>query len=219
MNIKGDFLHLRTRQTDREIPYCPTIGPDRYPAQNLNVLGNVYNMQIRNANNFVNPEEFPEAEPSLKYHEVLCIRCDDEYPFRKVFISLSYRFIINYETREATEFDPDEYIDVYCVQDIPLIGLTGTIKFGYENNDNLLEEGEKGVVIMSSEHENTSDLIITTDGDTYKVFDGSEVWFDIDSQQPNYDTGALTSELKVAGIRKFYMNGRTPYGLSQDINP
>lgn len=214
MNIKGDFLHLRTRQTDREIPYCNTIGVDKYPAQNLDVLGNTYSMQIRDANNFIDRELYPEADPSLKYHEVICIRCDAEYPFRKVFISKSYRFIINYETKEATEFNPDEFIDVYCVQDIPLIGVTGTVKFGYENNDNLLEEGEKGVVIMSSKHENTSDLIITTEGDTYKVYDGSEVWFDIDPQQPNYDSGHIASEAKVAGIRKYYMNGRTPYGLS-----
>lgn len=214
MNIKGDFLHLRTRQTDREIPYCNTIGVDKYPAQNLDVLGNTYSMQIRDANNFIDRELYPEADPSLRYHDVICIRCDAEYPFRKVFISKSYRFIINYETKEATEFNPDEFIDVYCVQDIPLIGVTGTVKFGYENNDNLLEEGEKGVVIMSSKHENTSDLIITTEGDTYKVYDGSEVWFDIDPQQPNYDSGHMASEAKVAGIRKYYMNGRTPYGLS-----
>lgn len=218
MNIKGDFLHLRTKQTDREIPYCNTIGVDRYPTQNLDVLGNTYNMQIRDANNFVVDEEFPESEPSLRYHEVICIRCDAEYPFRKVFISKSYRFIINYQTKDATEFDPEEYIAVYCVQDIPLIGITGVVKFGYEYNDNMLEEGEHGVVIMSSLHENTSDLIITTVGDTYKVYDGSEVWFDIDSVQPNYES-SITPEMMVAGIRKYYMNGRTPYGLSEDINP
>lgn len=218
MNIKGDFLHLRTRHTNMEIPYCNAIGVDKYPEQDLDVLGNTYNMQIKNANNFVNEEEFPEAEPSLKYHTVTCIRCDKVYPFRKVFISDSYMFIINYKFNSYREFDPNEYTDVYCIQNVPLIGAIGTIKYGYENNDNMLEDGEKGVVISCSQHENTNGIIITTDGDTYKVYDDSEVWFELDNEQPNYNTGVLSTELKVAGIRKFYMDGRTPYGLSQNIN-
>ena len=240
MDTKARYLHLITRQTPMEIPYEQNraIYKDSYPAQNQEFLNKKFYLTFRDLNIIdVTFDAFEEKE--IRQRVFTCIRWDDVSPNRCVFISDDYEYLVQGIIDKTKPFTVDVYNDTegyqytvriinavyetvpaYPAQELNVIGLAGTIQYGYIFNDRMLREDDppqKAIVLMSSLSEPLSDIFITIEGDTYKVYDGSEAWFKIDEDFiPPEELQNVPSALKIKKYREYYFTGRVPYGISED---
>lgn len=241
MDLKAKYLHLETRQTPMEIPfeYNREVYQNSYPEQNQEFLNKHFYLTFRDLNVIDNTFE-PFEEQELRQRIFTCIRWDLDHPDRCVFVSEDFEYIIQFVIDKRYPFSVDMYNDVdgyeytvriinavyepvtaYPAQDINTIGIVGTIQYGYIFNDRMLREDDipqKGMVLMSTLSEPLSDIIITIDSnDTYKVYDGSEVWLKIDKDfVPPEELRNLPSTQKIKKYREYYFTGRVPYGIHEN---
>ena len=225
--LDKEYLHYETKQTNNEIPYYYNIGPDHYPEQNGEYVGMRIDIVFRDKS-IVNDETMDEYEEhSLRSRTFVCARFDMEPPHRRIFISEDYEYIIQYKEGE-TMIDPVELFRNFPPVPYPLqshedIGKVGTIKYGYIYNNKILEEDDiplKAVSIFSSTTEPTSDIILTYGTYTFKIFDGEEVWLELSGEEPPINNKDLYPNMwyRTKAIRKYYLEGRRPYGARADRN-
>lgn len=241
MDTKARYLHLVTRQTPMETPYEYTqnIHLNKYPKQDQEWLNEKFYLTFRDLN-IIAAVFDPFEEKEIRQRIFTCIRWDDETPNRCVFLSDDFEYLVQGIIDKKYPFSVDMYNDVegyeytvriinavyetvpaYPPQEMNAIGLYGTIQYGYVFNDRMLREDDPpqhAIVLMSSLSEPLSDIFITVDDEnTYKVYDGSEVWFKIDEEfVPPEELRNLPSALKIQKYREYYFRGRVPYGISED---
>lgn len=242
MDLKARYLHLETKQTPMEIPYDHNraVYQDSYPEQNQEFLNKRFNLTFRDLRQ---PdtilEEFEEKEVRQRIFK--CIRWDVSEPKRCVFVSEDFEYIVQFTVENVHPFSVDVYNDTegylysvriinsvyeqvaaYPEQEINVIGLAGTIQYGWIFNDRMLKEDtnpQKAIVLMSTLCEPLSDIFITINDEdnTFKVYDGSEVWFKIDEDfVPPQELQNLPSTQKIVKYREYYFRGRVPYGIHED---
>lgn len=241
MDTKARYLHLVTRQTPMEIPFehTRTVFKGSYPRQDQEWINQKFYLTFRDLN-VIHTIYDPFEEKEQRQRVFTCIRWDDEAPNRCVFISEDYEYLVFGIIDKKYPFSVDVYNDVdgyeytvriinaiyetvpaYPVQDIDIIGLKGTIQYGYIFNDRMLREDDppqNAIILMSALNEPLSDIFITIDDEnTYKVYDGSEVWFKIDDEfVPPEELINVPSAQKIVKYREYYFRGRVPYGISEN---
>ena len=239
-------LETRQTPMEIPYEYNRAVYQNSYPEQNQEFLNDKFYLTFRDFN-IIDTVFDPFEEKEVRQRVFTCIRWDAGHPDRCVFISEDFEYLVQFTIDKRYPFSVDVYNDTegyqytvriinaiyesvpaYPIQEINAIGLAGYIQYGWIFNDRMLredtdEEGnnkpQKAIVLMSSLCEPLSDIFITIDdgSNTYKVYDGSEVWFKIDETFiPPEELQNLPSAQKIVKYREYYFRGRVPYGIYEN---
>ena len=152
MEIKGNYLHLRLRRTNKEVPYHENISPDLYPLQNQEYLNQVVNVVIKDNYRIFRddvPDYWKISDPQVITMPCRVIRFDAEAPWVAVYLSLNYEFVVTDSSKNPSEY-PLIYSIQYSKDESDIIGVYGTIQSGHIFNDRILDTFDfKGVVVKS----------------------------------------------------------------------
>jgi len=218
MEIKGNYLHLLLKRTNKEIPYHFNISSDLYPLQNQDYLNKMVDVVINDYCRIL-PDDVPAyrkiADPQIFTERCRCIRFDAEAPYVAVYVSQHYDYVLVDSSAAPSQYPLISNIQ-YDKDNMDIIGTKCIIQSGYHFNDNMLDTFDfEGVVIASYVTEPAVDVIIGLYSDEeFTVYLGSEVWCDMKENiipDPN-----MVSKTKTTTIRRMLLEGRVPYGLDQN---
>ena len=220
MEIRGRYLHLALRRTNREIPYLANISSTSYPAQDQDKLNQWVDVTIKD--NFkVHPGDQPpyiaKADPQVITIPCKIIRYDVEEPYVAVYVSENYEYVVTDSSKTPTEYPLINTLQ-YDKNDMDMIGQIGYLQTGMIYNDNILKTFDyEGVVISSSSSEPLEDVILGLYSETeYTVFLGKELWFRFEGRNIISDDSEMPAKGKTIEVRRLLMEGRVPYGISQN---
>jgi len=219
MEIKGNYLHLLLKRTKKEIPYHENISPVSYPLQNQSMINQIVNVTVKD--NFrVIPDDIPpyisKADPQIITLPCRVLRFDDEEPYKAVYVSWNYEYIVTDSSKNISEYPLINAIQ-YDKSDMDMIGQVCTLQSGFIFNDNMLTTFDyPGVVVASAASEPLEDIIVVPyPNDMIKVFTGAEVWCKLEGRNI-IDDPTLTSTGKTLAVRKAVIEGKVPYGINED---
>ena len=220
MDIKGNYLHILLRRTTKNIPYHPNISPVLYPIQNQNMINRIVNVTVKDNYRVTPDPEIPyqeKSDPQIITLPCRVIRFDDEEPYRAVYASLNYEYIIADSSKDPSERPLINTLQ-YDKNNMDIIGQIVTLQSGYILNYNLLKTFDfPGVVASASASNPYNDIIIGqyTD-DIFMVYMGDEVWCKFEGENILETDTFMAPIVRTMEIRRLLLEGKVPYGISQD---
>jgi hypothetical protein len=213
----GEFLHTLLRRCD--IPYHDNINIDKYPEQDQSLLNTI--VQVKIHDNYLLPfpddSKWDKKEKEDKLVDCRVIRYDTEQPFRAVYVSTDYKYIVTGKTSTNAFIYPVQNDNAINYSEI--IGKMGYIGFASVNNYKMANWYDNiGYIVSSDTSEPDTDIIISyisEDDDRYKVLFSDEVWLELVADK-RLDLSLVPSKERTAYFRKWVLEEGVSYGLNED---
>lgn len=232
--MEDDILHIRTRGTNKVVPFTNYIGVDRFPEQDTSILGTTVTVSFRNMNV---PDIVVDDSELADQHDIfvvnaIVVRCDKEEPYQMICLTKNYTPLVCdsrhwEETVMQYPIQYPEYIgiktkDQYLRSDEQINGITLRVDEGEPCLTVLAEYVDENTVRFVLGDECISYLV-----DYYRISEsdnepleyikhqitiGSEIFY---VNRGVYDRRKRT-KYTISNLVKEILKGKMIYGASKD---